>query len=67
MRGSRLAVQGRSRLGTRLNTQLTVGDEDDDNDEGILRHKLPSKKSKKARPHSLKDAVAANKRSAKKK
>jgi hypothetical protein len=67
IRGSRVAVQGRSRVGTRLVTQLTVGDGDEDNDEGIVRHKLPAKKRKKAKPHCLNDAVLANKRSVKKK
>ena len=66
MRGSRLAVQGRSRLGTRLATQLTVGDNDDEEDEGVLRHKLPTNITKKGRPHSLKDAVSANRRPVKK-
>ena len=54
-------------MGTRLVTQLTVGDGDEDNDEGIVRHKLPAKKRKKAKPHCLNDAVLANKRSVKKK
>ena len=34
MRGSRVAIQGRSRLGARLITQLTVDDYDD---EGLVR------------------------------
>ena len=67
MRGSRVAVQGRSRLGTRLVTQLTVGDGDENNDGGIVRHKLPTKKGKKAKPHCLNDAIVANRRSVKKK
>ena len=64
MRGSRVAVQGRSRKGTRLTTQLTVTDKEDDG--GILRHKLPLKKAKKVRGHSLNDAVDTNRRSVKK-
>ena len=64
MRGSRLAVQGRSRLGTRLATQLTVTDQDDDG--GVVRHKLPTKQKRKARCHSLNDAVQTNKRSVRK-
>ena len=51
-------------MGTRLVTQLKVGDGDEDNDEGIVRHKLLTKKRK---PHCLNDAVVANKRSVKKK
>ena len=68
LRGSRSAVQGRPRLGTRLAVQLAVG-EDDDTDGGIVRHKLPSGKKKRARPgaeHSLNNAVEANRRASKK-
>ena len=64
MRGSRLAVQGRSRLGTRLATQLTVTDQEDDG--GVVRHKLPTKQKRKSRCHSLNDAVQTNKRSVRK-
>ena len=67
MRGSRPAVQGRSRKGTKLVTQLSVGDDDSDEDAGVVRHKLPpAKKIKRAQPHSLKDAVKENRRPAKK-
>ena len=68
MRGSRVAVQGRSRLGVGLVTQLTVGDEGEEEDEGVVRHKLPAgtKKRKKASSHSLAAAVSANKRPVKK-
>lgn len=65
MRGSRTAVQGRPRHGQRLVVQLTVG-EGDDEDGGIVRHKLPTKKQKKGAGHSLVSAVEANKRSVKK-
>ena len=64
MRGSRVAAQGRSRMGTRLTTQLTVTDKEDDG--GVLRHKLPTKQSRKVRYHSLNDAVDSNRRSVKK-
>ena len=62
MRGSRVAVQGRSRLGSKLLIQLTVGG-DGEEDEGIVRHKLPAanKKRKKFASHSLAAAVSANK------
>ena len=68
MRGSRVAVQGRSRLGARVVTQMTVGDDGEDEDEGVVRHKLPAgtKKRKKASSHSLAAAVSANKRPVKK-
>ena len=66
MRGSRKAIQGRRRCGDRLAVQLVVGDEEDDKDGGVVRHKLPGKKAKRGRKHSLKDAVLANKRPAKK-
>ena len=65
MRGSRVATQGRARQGARLATQLTVGDEEDE-DGGVVRYKLPTSKVRKARPHSLSDAVVANKRPVKK-
>ena len=63
MRGSRVAIQGRSRLGARLITQLTVADDDD---EGAVRYKLPAQKARQAHPHSLSASVKANKRSIKK-
>ena len=67
MRGRRLALQGRPRLGSRLASQLVLGDGEDD-EGGILRHKLPSgKQSKKnGARHNLCSAVLANKRSSKK-
>ena len=54
-------------MGTQLVTQLKVGDGDEDNDEGIVRHKLLTKKRKKTKPNCLNDAVVANKRTVKKK
>ena len=65
MRGSRAAVQGRPRLTQGLGVQLTVGDDEED-DGGYVRHKLPSMKRKKGASHSLNEAVLANKRSTKK-
>ena len=47
-------------------TQLTVGDNDDEENEGVLRHKLATNITKKGRPHSLKDAVSLNMRPVKK-
>ena len=66
MRGSRLAIQGRPRRVEKLAVQLAVGDDDDDEDAGIVRHKLPAKKVKSGHSHSLNDAVLANKRPVKK-
>ena len=65
MRGSRPAIQGRPRLGQKLRVQLTVG-EGEEEDGGIVRHKLPAKNYKKGTGHSFSTSVAANKRSAKK-
>lgn len=65
MRGSRTALQGRPRHGQRLAIQMTVGEEDED-DAGVLRHKLPAKKAKTGQTHSLNNAVLANKRAVKK-
>ena len=64
-RGSRTAVQGRSRLSQGLSIQLAVGDTDQE-DSGVLRHKLPSKKRKVGSAHSLGSSVSANKRGTKK-
>ena len=62
-----MALQGRSRVGTRLMTQLTVGDDDNgEEDAGVVRHKLPASITKKGRPHSLMDAVLSNRRPVKK-
>ena len=48
-------------------TQLTVGDDDDgEEDAGVVRHKLPASITKKGRPHSLMDAVLSNRRPVKK-
>ena len=67
MRGRRPALQGRPRLGSRLAVQMLVDDDDEDGDAGIVRHKLPGKKSqKKATAHSLSSSVLANKRIARK-
>ena len=66
MRGSGVAIQGRPRHGQSLTVQLTVGDEDKENDAGVLRHKLPAKTVRQGLSHSLNNAVLANKRSVKK-
>ena len=65
LRGSSSAIQGRPRKGTRLTVQLNVGEVSED-EGGILRHKLPSKKRKKGADHSLESAVSGNKRATKK-
>ena len=67
MRGSRAAVQGRPRSAQRLAVQLTVGD-GDGTDDGVLRHKLPTKKkrAKGSSAHDLMGAVSANRRASKK-
>ena len=65
MRGSRAAVQGRPRHGQRMSVQLDIGEGEED-DGGVLRHKLPSMKRKTGPGHSLSNAVSANKRSTKK-
>ena len=65
-RGSRAALQGRPRHDLQLVSQMTVGDSGDEEDSGIVRHKLPSKKRKKHASHSLSAIVAANKRNIKK-
>ena len=65
LRGSRPARQGRSRLSSRLAVQMTVG-EDDEEDGGVVRHKLPSKSHKKGSAHKLSASVLANKRGTKK-
>ena len=65
MRGRAVAVQGRPRHGQRVAVQLSVGD-DSEEDGGVLRHKLPFKQKRKGQKHSLSNAVANNKRSAKK-
>lgn len=64
MRGRSKTITGRPRAAQRLAVQMTVGD-DDDEDAGIVRHKLPAMKIKKKAAHSLKKSVEANKRSAK--
>ena len=67
MRGRRPALQGRPRLGTKLSSQMVVGDGEDE-DGGIVRHKLPGGKQSKKRAsgHSLASAMLSNRRSAKK-
>ena len=65
MRGRRTALQGRPRKGQGPAVQLTVGDEEEQ-DGGIVRHKLPTKDRKRGAAHSLDSAVLANKRSTKK-
>ena len=65
MRGSRAALQGRPRHNQRLSVQLDIREGEDD-DGGVVRHKLPSMKHKTGSSHSLNSAVMANKRSAKK-
>ena len=67
MRGRRPALQGRPRQGTKLLSQMVVGDGEDE-DGGIVRHKLPGGKQCKKRVsgHSLASAVLSNRRSSKK-
>ena len=65
MKGRGPAIQGRPRLVTQLKRQLEVGDDDED-DGGILRHKLPSKKNRKVAVHSLMESVRAGKSATKK-
>ena len=64
MRGRSKAITGRPRAAQRLSVQMTVGD-DDEEDAGIVRHKLPGKKVKKGRDHNLNKSVVMNKRSTK--
>ena len=64
MRGRNKAVTGRPRAMQRLSVQMTVGD-DDDQDAGIVRHKLPGKQTKKGPGHSLNNAIVNNKRCSK--
>ena len=64
MRGRSKSVTGRPRAMQRLSLQMTVGD-DDDQDVGIVRHKLPGKQAKKGPGHSLNAAIVNNKRSSK--
>ena len=64
MRGWGLAMQGRPRLSEKQSVQLAVAGGSDG--EGFVRHKLPSKKRKTGASHSLSEAVASNKRAAKK-
>ena len=64
MRGRSKAVTGRPRAMQRLSVQMTIGD-DDDQDAGIVRHKLPGKKVKKGPDHSPNSAIVKNKRSSK--
>ena len=66
LRGRRPAVPGRSRLDQRVTVQLSVGEDVDEEDGGITRHKLPSKKVKTGGAHSLSSSVAKNKRGTKK-
>ena len=65
MRGRTVAVQGKPRHGQRVEVQLSV-DDDSEEDGGVLPHKLPFKQKKKGQKHSLSNAVANNKRSAEK-
>ena len=65
-RGSRAAIQGRPRRETRLISQLTIDESGDEDDSGIVRHKLPSKKRKSQAAHKLSAIVEANKRNIKK-
>ena len=71
MRGRGLAVQGRPRL-NKKHQSVAGGDGGEgairhgDDGADSVRHKLPSKKRKIGAPHSLSEAVASNKRSAKK-
>ena len=58
-------MQGRTRLSQGLSVQLAVGDTDQE-DSGVLRHKLPAKKRKVGSVHSLGSSVSGNKRSTKK-
>ena len=64
MRGRSKAVTGRPRAAQRLSVQMTIAD-DDENDAGIVRHKLPGRKVKKGQEHSLNNAIVNNKRSSK--
>ena len=59
MRGSRSAVAGRPRNAQRLEVQMNV--DDDLEEDGVLRHKLPCKKRKsgKGHVHDLMSAVSA--------
>jgi hypothetical protein len=66
MRGREVAVQGRPRHGQRVAVQLAVGDADEEEDAGIVRHKLPVIKAKKRQTHSLNESVLGNKRGVKK-
>ena len=64
MRGSRSAVAGRPRLGLKLSVQMNVDDENED--DGVLRHKLPTKKRKKGDIHDLMSSVGAGRGPSKK-
>ena len=65
MRGRAPALQGRPRNSQRLAVQLTVGAEEEE-DGGVVRHKLPTMKKRKRTSHSLVSATEANKRASKK-
>ena len=65
MRGRAPALQGRPRNSQRLAVQLTVGDEQED-DDGVVRHKLPTLKQRNRTSHSLVSATESNKRASKK-
>ena len=65
-RGSRAGIQGRPRIRQRLAVQLDLGNCDEDDDGGVVKHKLPSKKQNTGTAHSLSKSVAKNKRSARK-
>ena len=65
MRGRAPALQGRPRNSQRLAVQLTVGDEQEE-DGGVVRHKLPTLKKRKGTNHSLVSATEANRRASKK-
>ena len=64
IRGSRSAVAGRPRLGLKLSVQMNVDDENED--DGVLRHKLPTKKRKKGDIHDLMSSVGAGRGPSKK-
>ena len=66
IRGSRTAPSGRPRKGQSLSLQMNL--DDDEEDSGILRHKLPSKKKQKGsgNSHNLMASVSAGKGPSKK-
>ena len=64
MRGNRSSIQGRPRALQRVSKQHTI----EVDAEGVVRHKLPSKKRRTApsKEHSLQAAVIGNRRTSKK-